>query len=42
MLCETNNIPHNIPHIQIEYGTILQNIVSPTQHCYVSWDCYEI
>ena len=36
ILCRTNNFLHNIPHIQSECGNILQNIVSPTKHCYGS------
>ena len=33
MLCGTDNIPQNIPHIQPEYG---EYTVSPTKHCYGS------
>ena len=36
LLCGTDNIPHN----QTEPGDIMQNIVSPTEHCYGYEYCY--
>ena len=34
MLCGINNILHNIFHIRLNMENILQNIVSPIEHCY--------
>jgi hypothetical protein len=34
VLCGSDNIIWNIPHIHNEYGIILQNIVSFIEHCY--------
>ena len=34
MFFGTDNMLQNNPHIHIEYGNILQNIVSPTEHRY--------
>ena len=36
MFSGTNNILWNIPHIQFEYENILQDIVSPIEHCHGS------
>ena len=34
MLCGTNSIMQNIPHIQSEYRKYSYIIVSPIEHCY--------
>ena len=36
MFSGTDNILQNIPHIHTKCGNILQNIVNPIEHCYVS------
>jgi hypothetical protein len=36
MFSGINNILWNLPHIQIELRNILQNTVSPIEHCYGS------
>ena len=44
VLCGTDNILQNIPIFRLNmigYGNILQNIVSPTKHCYECEKCYD-
>ena len=36
MICGFDKYFVEYSHIQIEYGNIPQNIVSPTKHCYES------
>ena len=40
MLCRTDNILRNAPHIQLEWWKIPHNIVKPTEHCYGYEWCY--